>query len=214
MLTVGRHRQQASTFRLLFVCTGNICRSPFAEILTRHLLVGRLGGRDASAFEVSSAGVQAVVGSGMHPMTRSELSPWLLDGLAAEHFVARQLCSAMIGEVDLVLGLNTRHRSAVIEREPAALASCFSIREYARLAAEVDPSALPDEPVARAHTLIDLVRTRRGLAPPTLPDADRVPDPMGGGQAEHHKAAVLISDAVNAIVDIIAPRRVPAAHPR
>jgi protein-tyrosine phosphatase len=211
---MGRHRQQASAFRVLFVCTGNICRSPFAEILTRHLLVGRLGGRDAAAFEVSSAGVQAVVGSAMHPMTRRELYPWLLDGLASEHFVARQLRSAMVGEVDLVLGLNTRHRSAVIEREPAALASCFSIREYARLAAEVDQSALPAEPVARAHALIDLVRTRRGLAPPTLPDADRVPDPMGGGQDAHHKAAVLIADAVNVIVDVIAPRKVPVPHAR
>ena len=32
---VGRHRAEAP-FRLLFVCTGNICRSPFAEIITRH----------------------------------------------------------------------------------------------------------------------------------------------------------------------------------
>jgi protein-tyrosine phosphatase len=209
MLTVGRHWKQATTFRVLFVCTGNICRSPFAEILTRHLLVGRLGGRDAAAFDIGSAGVQAVVGSGMHPMTRSELSPWSLDGVASEHFVARQLRSAMVGEVDLVLGLNTRHRSAVIEREPAALATCFSLREYARLAADVDRAALPEEPVARAHALVDLVRTRRGLAPPTVPDADRVPDPMGGPQAAHHKAAVLIGDAVNAIIDVIAPRKVP-----
>jgi protein-tyrosine phosphatase len=115
----------------------------------------------------------------------------------------------MVGEVDLVLGLNTRHRSAVIEREPAALATCFSLREYARLAADVDRAALPDEPVARAHALVDLVRTRRGLAPPTVPDADRVPDPMGGPQAAHHNAAVLIADAVNSIIDVIAPRKVP-----
>src|SRR6476620_8838125 len=96
MLTVGRHRQQASTFRLLFICTGNICRSPFAEILTRHLLRGRLGGRGAGAFEVSSAGVSAVVGSGMHPDSRAELAPWHLDGALSAGFVARQLHPAMI----------------------------------------------------------------------------------------------------------------------
>ena len=45
-------------FRILIVCTGNICRSPAAEILTRHLLIGRLGGRAASSFRVSSAGVR------------------------------------------------------------------------------------------------------------------------------------------------------------
>src|SRR5687768_4984698 len=114
---MGRHPTGTSGFRMLFVCTGNICRSPFAEILTRHLLVGRLGGRIASEFELSSAGVQAVVGAQMHEFSRRELAPWRLDGAASERFVARQLRSAMVGEVDLVLGVNTRHRSAVIERE-------------------------------------------------------------------------------------------------
>lgn len=206
---VGRHSTQAGGFRVLFVCTGNICRSPFAEILTRHLLVGRVGGRAAAAFELASAGVQAVVGSPMHEHTRRELAPWHLDGLASERFAARQLRSAMIREADLVLGLNTRHRSAVIGLEPGALTTCFSLREFARLATDVDPHSLPDDPLARAHALVEAVRTRRGLAPPTLPDADRVPDPMGGPQQAHHEAALLIDEAVSAIVDAIAPRRVP-----
>jgi protein-tyrosine phosphatase len=34
---VARHRREETGFRLLYVCSGNICRSPFAEILTRHL---------------------------------------------------------------------------------------------------------------------------------------------------------------------------------
>src|SRR4051812_49795210 len=93
---MGRHWKQASTFRVLFVCTGNICRSPFAEILTRHLLRGQLGGRDADAFDVSSAGVAAVVGSAMHPDSRAELAPWNLDGAMSERFVARQLHPDMI----------------------------------------------------------------------------------------------------------------------
>jgi protein-tyrosine phosphatase len=131
-----------------------------------------------------------------------------LDGLAAERFVARPLRAAMVREVDLVLGLTVRHRSAVIDREPAALAHCFSLREFARLAAEVEPAALPDHPVARAHALVGEVRNRRGQAAPTLPDADRVPDPMGGPAEAHHAAAVLIQEAVSGLVDAIAPRRV------
>jgi protein-tyrosine phosphatase len=207
---VGRHLRQASGFSILFVCTGNICRSPFAEILTRHLLVGRLGGRAAAAFAISSAGVQAVVGAPMFDATRRELAPWRLDGMAAEHFRARQLRSSMVREVDLVLGLNVRHRSAVVEREPAALASTFALREFARLAAGARRAELPDEPVARAHALVELARSRRGLAPPTLPQADTVTDPMGGPQAAHHAAALLIREAVGIIVDAIAPRPVAA----
>ena len=128
------------------MCTGNICRSPFAEIITRHVLIGRLGGREASAFQVSSAGVRAVVGSGMHPDSRAELAPWNLDTTAAEQFTARQLRSAMVAECDLVLGATPRHRSAVVERLPAALPITFSLREFARLAEAVDPAALPDVP--------------------------------------------------------------------
>ncbi len=128
---MGRHSKQASSFRVLFVCTGNICRSPFAEILTRHLLVGRLGGRVASAFEVSSAGVQAVVGAPMHPMTRRELAPRGLPAAAAERFVARQVQPPMIAAAHLVLCVDPDHRSAVIGQESAALATAFGLREFA-----------------------------------------------------------------------------------
>jgi protein-tyrosine phosphatase len=208
---VARHRREETEFRLLYVCTGNICRSPFAEIFTRHLLVGRLGGRAAAAFDVSSAGVQAVVGSAIHPATREELAPWGLHRAGADRFVARPLGEAMISDAHLVLGANPRHRALVVERQPAALATSFTLREFARLAAEVDLAALPAEPVSRAHELVEQVRRRRGVSPPSLPDADRIPDPMGRSQEAHHEAAVLIEDAVTRIVDVIAP---PLSRPR
>jgi protein-tyrosine phosphatase len=205
MIGMGRHRLNASGFRMLFVCTGNICRSPFAEILTRHLLIGRLGPQ-AAAFDVSSAGVQAVVGSAMHPSTRAELAQWGLDRASdTQHFIARQLRPAMVTGADLVLGASTRHRAAVIDCDPAGLATSFSIREFARLAADVDQRELPTEPVARAHELVEQVRMRRGISPPSVPEEDRVPDPMGGPQRAHHDAAVLIEEAVTTIVDVVAP---------
>jgi protein-tyrosine phosphatase len=203
---VGRHRAEERTdvFRLLFVCTGNICRSPFAEILARHLLRGRLGGRASQPFDVSSAGIAAVVGAPMHPDSRAELAPWHLDGAPAEGFVARQLDSAMIEASDLVLGATARHRSAVIEQCPPALPITFAMREFARLAASVDPRELPGHPVARAHTLVDLARLRRGLVPRD-PDGDDVPDPIAGPVAAHHRAAQLIQVAVTDLVDVVAP---------
>jgi protein-tyrosine phosphatase len=201
---VGRHRREEAEdeFRLLFVCTGNICRSPFAEILTRHLLRGRLGGVAAQAFSISSAGVQAVVGSGMHPDSRAELKPWNLHGTHADGFVARQLRSAMIEKSHVVLGATLRHRSAVVAQCPAALPITFGLREFARLAAAVDPGQLPTHPVARAHALVDLARLQRGLVP-VGPDADDIPDPMGQPRSAHQRAAELTHNAVAAIVDII-----------
>jgi protein-tyrosine phosphatase len=201
---VGRHRRKEAEdeFRLLFVCTGNICRSPFAEILTRHLLRGRLGGGAAQAFTISSAGVQAVVGSAMHPDSRAELEPWNLHGSHADGFVARQLRSAMIERSDLVLGATPRHRSAVVARCPAALPITFSLREFARLVAAVDPGQLPGHPVARAHALVELARLQRGLVP-VGPDGDDVPDPMGRPRSAHHDVAELIYAAVATVVHVI-----------
>ncbi len=201
---MGRHRREEAEdeFRVLFVCTGNICRSPFAEILTRHLLHSRLGGRAARAFEVSSAGVQAVVGSAMHPDSRAELAPWNLHGTPAAAFTARQLQPALIERSHLVLGMTPRHRSAVVALCPAALPLTFALREFARLAAAVDPGQLPAHPVARAHALVDLARLQRGLVPPD-PDGDDIPDPMGRPRAAHHHAAQLAHAAVAAVVDVV-----------
>lgn len=207
---VNRHRaprEQDRVFRLLFVCTGNICRSPFAEILTRHLLIGRLGGRLASEIEISSAGVQAVAGAQIHPDSRHELMPWGLDGPVAGRFVARQLRAGMVDDADLILGASPRHRSSVVECNPAGLPRAFGLREFVRLAQAVDPAALPDHPVQRAHALVELGRRQRGMLPPVDPADDRVPDPIGGSADDHHRAATLIREAVSSIVDLVAPAR-------
>jgi protein-tyrosine phosphatase len=193
-----------TTFRVLFVCTGNICRSPAAEILTRHMLVGRLGGRGASEFRVSSAGVHAVVGAAVHPQMRTELAPLGLDR-EARRFSARQLVPRLVESADLVLGASPQHRSTVLEQVPGALPIVFGLREFARLAASVDAATLPPPPVARAHMLVDRARDRRGMVPPVAPEDDLIPDPISGPQAAHHAAAKLITEAITAIVEIISP---------
>lgn len=208
---MGRHRAVADErFSVLFVCTGNICRSPFAEILTRHLLHARLGPA-ARRFVVASAGVQGVVGASMHPQSRAELAPWGLHGGASASFVARRLDAAMVESADLVLGAGPRHRTSILECSPAGLGTTFAVREFARLVAAVDAGTLPADPVERAHALVDHARHGRGVAPPGPPDADRVPDPMGGPQEAHHAAAVLLAAALESVVSTISPGRLPNA---
>ncbi|MGH3611027.1 MAG: hypothetical protein ACRDRK_00080 [Pseudonocardia sp.] len=203
---MGQHQvTDPRSFRVLFVCTGNICRSPFAEILTRHLLIGRIGGQGAAPFDVSSAGIQAVIGSKMHPDSREQLRPWRLDGAAADRFVARQLHPTMVEKADLVLGATPRHRSVIITQTPGALATTFSIREFARLAGTVDLSALPIEPVVRAGMLVDLTRRNRAMSHRPGRNDDDIPDPMGHPPRAHRDAALLIGTAVQVIVDVLAP---------
>lgn len=191
-------------FRLVFVCTGNICRSPFAEVLMRHLVHERVGDVLGSWFQISSAGVQAVVGAPMHDMTRDELSPWRLDGRPARRVRAQQLVAPMVDEADLVLGMSRRHRAAVAKLSPAVMARSFGLLEFARLAESADPTRLPADALARAFALPAEAGAMRGVV--TIPpEGSSVPDPMGGDAAAHHAAATMIADAVRRIVDVVVP---------
>jgi protein-tyrosine phosphatase len=192
-------------FGVLFVCTGNICRSPFAEILTRHLIAGRTDDSAHADFDVSSAGMRAVVGAPMHPATRSELACRGADGSAVDRFRARQLDLSMIRGADLVLGAGPEHRAAVVECDPTALRKAFSLREFARLVGTVDPATLPRQPAERARALVEHARSRRGMLPPVDPGADRIPDPIGLPDKAHRDAARLIDQAVTIVVTSIAP---------
>ncbi|MGD9988011.1 hypothetical protein [Pseudonocardia sp.] len=196
-------------FRLVYVCTGNICRSPFAEVLTRHLVDERLGSVLGSWIVVSSAGVQAVVGAPMHDLTRDELSPWRLDGRPARRFRSQQLVASMVEQADLVLGMSRRHRGIIAALAPTAMARTFGLLEFARLAEAVEPLRLPADPLARAFALPGQVAAMRGVV--TIPpEGHSVPDPMGGEPAAHHDAATMIADAVARVVDIVVPGNLPS----
>src|SRR5919107_4507115 len=94
-----RHGSPEPVFTVLLVCTGNICRSALAERLGRAYLDEVLG-PDAGTVQLVSAGVQAVVGSAMHPD-----SALVLRGLGGgpEGVVARQLVDDMAIDADLTL---------------------------------------------------------------------------------------------------------------
>ena len=99
------------SFRILTVCSGNICRSPLAEQLLRAGLAGIDG------VSVGSAGTVALVGEGMTPEAQG-LSVRFGAADAAAH-VARLLDEQAIRDADLVLGLAREHRRAVVELVPA-----------------------------------------------------------------------------------------------
>ncbi len=148
------------TFRILTVCTGNICRSPLAEQLLRNELSG------LETVVVSSAGTGALVG---HPMDeRAAACSRELGGRPDAH-VGRQLTAQLVRESDLVLAAARRHRKVVVQLSPRASRSAFTIREFARLLhtlnaddrAEVAAQRGVDEQLA---ALVDIAASNRGVA--------------------------------------------------
>jgi protein-tyrosine phosphatase len=202
---VSRPAGDGQRFNVLYVCTGNICRSAFAEVLSRQLLADRLGSGAPAPIVFSSAGLRAVTGSGMHPYTRDALALWgpaVYD--AAEHFVARPLRPHMVRWADLVLTAEDEQRPQIAWSAPDVVPRLFTMRRFGRIAAALDPLELPCCPIERARAL---VVAADGSAEATSSTLDSVPDPIGRSPRRHLEAADLIVEAVGALVDAVAPPR-------
>jgi protein-tyrosine phosphatase len=189
------------SFRVLHVCTGNICRSPMAERLTRAGLEQRLG-PDARRFVVESAGTWGHSGSPMEPHALSVLAAAGVDG---SDFRARELVAEHVVAADLVLGATREHRAAAVVLHPRAASRTFTLREFARLAAAVDPAALTaDDPVERARELVRAAAGQRGLVPPERPSDDDLADPYQGPERGFAVCGELVTGSLQRPLDLIA----------
>lgn len=92
------------TQQILFVCTGNICRSPLAEALFRHKLA--LAGRNGD-MNVDSAGTQAHhVGERPDPRT---IKIAAANGVSTDGIRARQVEMSDFQRFDVILGMDAEH---------------------------------------------------------------------------------------------------------
>ncbi|HEY5987883.1 MAG TPA: hypothetical protein VIV12_16140, partial [Streptosporangiaceae bacterium] len=130
-LTVGSPAASAAgPFRILFVCTGNACRSVIAERLAAAGLRARLGA-GAAPFHVASAGTGVPGGAPPHPYTAAALGRF---GVGMEGFTSRGLTVADIDAADLILAAGWEHREQIVGMRPRASRRVFLLREFARLA--------------------------------------------------------------------------------
>jgi len=132
---------------ILVVCTGNICRSPMAEVLLQRQL--QQAGRGV---EVRSAGVGALVNYPADAPARDRMQARGLD--LAEHR-ARQFTSELARWADLILVMDAQHREAVVDIEPAARGKTFLLGHWIGGKEVPDPYKQPDEVYTQALDLID-----------------------------------------------------------
>jgi len=188
-------------FRVLHVCTGNICRSPMAERLTRKGLADRLGPA-AGRFVVESAGTWGHNGSPMESYALATLKAYGLDGV---DFRARELVAEHVAGADLVLGATREHRAAAVVLHPRAAGRTFTLREFARLVSAVVPADLTaTDPAQRARELVRVAAGRRGLVPPDAPGDDDLADPYQGPEHGFTVCGDLVHRSLQRPLDLIA----------
>ncbi|WP_159502444.1 low molecular weight phosphatase family protein [Microbacterium sp. 18062] len=186
------------------VCTGNICRSPFAEII----LQDELGDRGV---RVASAGVRALVDQPMTPEAMQLARQYGVPEPLVGGHRARWLNESHLAEPDLVLAMTREHRRAVVELAPAKLRATFTVRELARLAGlvpDADAARIADaagtDPGDRLRALLAHLGSVRGeLDPPADPAADDVVDPYRRAWEVYEQMAGELMPALGEIVRVL-----------
>ena len=189
-------------FRILYVCTGGVCRSPMAERLTRHELTLRLGDSAETEISVESAGTWGHEGAPMESHAAEILAEF---GADSSGFVGRELLDDHVIEADLVLTATRDHRAQVISMGHDAGLRTFTLKEFTRLVRAIDPATLPDSigPGAlaeRARVLVRAAAALRGWLLAASPEADEVDDPYGAPIGMFRNCGEEIFDALDPIV--------------
>ena len=104
--------------KILFICTGNTCRSPMAEAIFRHKTNNR--------FEVRSAGIFAHDGSSASAHSIEILKN---QSIPMDH-KSKQLTTELVAWSDLILTMGNSHKQMIEQRYPKAIEKVFSLKEY------------------------------------------------------------------------------------
>lgn len=108
-----------AVLRVMFVCTGNTCRSPMAETLFRKLVTEKIDCRDwelrERGIDVFSAGISA---GESDPATREAVQIMREHDLDLTQHLSQKISAAMLEKSTMVLTMTDRHRRSLLEARP------------------------------------------------------------------------------------------------
>ena len=188
-------------FTILIVCSGNVCRSPLAELLLREGLAALPG------VSVSSAGTIALVGEGM-PADGQAVARAL--GVDPAGHRARLLVAKQVRGSGLVLAMAREHRSAVAELHPRAARRAFTLTEFANIARQVEDADFDDvrarplgDVAGRLAAVVDVAASLRGVVDHLDEEALDVRDPYRMGRETYELSAAQLKPAADATVALL-----------
>jgi len=129
-------------FQIVFICSGNICRSPMAEALLRHLWPPEQLPRVA----IRSAGTLGIFGVPADPLAIEALREW---GISLSEHHSQGLRDTLVSQTDLFLVMEAEHRQWMRDIFPEHASRVYLLTGYGRPNSEpaggddiIDPAGL------------------------------------------------------------------------
>ena len=190
--------------RVMFVCTGNICRSPMGELLLSRYLTG-------SSVQVSSAGTRGLPHHAIDPSSARLMKSV---GIDASKFRSRRLTRAMAESADLILCFEKSQRKDIVTLAPSVVRRVFLLNEYADIAQYCAQNGL-----IRGLTVAERLQSVIEAAPmvrPMIAEPADIADPHGKDFGCFRLAAEQTNHALHMILVAIRKyydaRRAPFRH--
>ncbi|MCG2711045.1 MAG: threonylcarbamoyl-AMP synthase [Candidatus Omnitrophica bacterium] len=121
-ITQGMIAQVLKTKEVLFVCTGNSCRSAMAEGLMKKIV------EDSKNIHISSAGVAAYEGM---PASNEAIFVMRKSGVDISEHKARRVTDEMLKQADFILVMEQGHKQYILKKRIELTKKVFLLKEFA-----------------------------------------------------------------------------------
>ncbi|CAM4474079.1 protein-tyrosine phosphatase [Paenibacillus endophyticus] len=190
--------------RILFVCTGNTCRSPMAEAMLRRMAALR-----GITVAVRSAGISTIDGLPVSAHAVETLRQRDIDHKST----SLALTGEAVGWADIILTMTSNHKRGLLQWYPEAVDKTYTLKEYANRDAQVLADIEELERLysemqmkqALGQQLTSQERNRLLELERKIPSFDIV-DPFGGSLSIYNSSASEIEDALVKLLDKLSKR--------
>jgi protein-tyrosine phosphatase len=179
--------------QVLFVCTGNIFRSPMAQGFLIALAADR--GLETTAMSAGTV-------PGDRPISPNALKVMGEDAHTMADHRSRSLVAEELRDADVVVGMERVHVREAVVLEPEVWPKAFTLKELVRRGEAVGPRR-PDQSVGTWLALVGAGRTRASLMGDS--EEDDVADPFSAPLPVLRATAKEIRDLVGRLLDLLEP---------